>query len=346
MCIGLAKPTLDDRTRNLLDFGACGVVLHGEAFGDPSHVAELIHAIKSHAARPIFVGVDQRVAVDNSRQTAFSDLPTGHQLAEVGDVELARHVGQLMGRELRAVGVDVTLGPCLEISSGKARGASLGSDAEQVAQLAAALIRGQQAQGVAACASLFTDTGRGPDSAATPRLAYDMARLDEVELRPFHFGIQARVAGIRLGQVHLDALDPKTPALLSRAIVFGLLRQRMGYRGMVMIDDVNGMGLANRYGWATLGALGVMSGADCFLCLKRPGSAFELIDAIERGVDEGTILPERLEAARRRIAPLLHRYVHDPGPRPDLSRLGGRRLDPGIDASTHVGPGTLTADED
>lgn len=120
-----------------------------------------------------------------------------------------------------------------------------------------------------------------------------------------------------------------------------------------MIDDVDDRAFSSHYSRDLIARLGVSSGADCFLCATRPESAFELIDAIERGVRSLEILPERIESARRRIAPLLHRYVKEPGGAPDLScfadakeaTLAGFSLDPGVDASTHVSPGALAAHE-
>jgi beta-N-acetylhexosaminidase len=163
-----------------------------------------------------------------------------------------------------------------------------------------------------------------------------------------------------VGHLFFDALDERAPASMSRAIVFGLLRQKLGYRGLVVIDDVDDPALIAGHSRAMIARLGVASGADCFLCARHPETAFDLIRAIDQGVRAGEILPERIESARRRIAPLLHRYVRGVGSTLDQSAgaylvqkgqdqsgltLSAASLDPGVDAASHVGPRSLATDK-
>lgn len=357
MCVGHSSAALCDGARALLDAGVCGVILRDAAFCDAASAAELIHALKRYAARPLFVGVDHRTLENVREDSGISPLSLGREWARSADVELARRVGEVLGRELRAVGVDMTLGPCVNVSpESSGRRPEGGPTApELVAEMGAALIEGQQSEGVAACAMYFPGQAEGLPGAdgQLHAVPHGIATLEETELRSFRAAAAARVAGMMVGHTLFSALDDKVPASLSRAIVFGLLRQRLGYRGLVMIDDVDSRALKERYSRDAIARLGVASGADCFLCMNRPETAFELIAAIDRGVSEGEILPERIESARRRIAPLLHRYVRDSA-RPALPPLGaGSRpgahnsasLDPRVDASSHVSPGPLTTDE-
>lgn len=358
MCVGHSSSVLSDGVRALLDVGVCGVILWGAAFRDAESAGELIYALKRYAARPLFVGVDHRTLEQLSCDSPIGRLPLGHKLGEGGDVELARHVGEVLGQELRSAGVDMTLGPCVNVSGvsvdrGLGKTAS-SSRADLAAKMGAAMILGQQSEGVAACATYFPGGAGGAlgDDSPIATIPHGVAALEETELQPFRAASAARVAGMMVGHTRFTALDERVPASLSRAIVFGLLRQRLGYRGLVMIDDVDSRALLGRYDRDAIARLGVASGADCFLCMKRPETALELITSIERGVGMGEILPERIESARRRIAPLLHRYVRDSAPAvPPLgvgSRFGSpqdRPLDPGVDAPSHMSPGALTADE-
>ncbi len=333
MCVGHSSTSLCDRTRALLDAGVCGVVLQPPAVESPTSLFELIQSIKKYARRPLFVGVDHQTLQEKQRELGLSPLPLGLHLARSKDTELARHVGQTLGRKLRAVGIDLTLGPCVEIGpldSTLPCDRSLGSDAELAARLGAALIEGQQSEGVAACAQHFPGHGSGCTSQERElsHLSHGLERLESVELIPFRAAAHARVAGMMLGHIVVDSIDDQLPASLHRAIVFGLLRQKLSYRGLLMIDDVDSHAFCTHYSRDTIARLGVSSGADCFLCGRRPESAFELIDAIERGVRAGEILPERIESARRRIAPLLHRYVKGPEDSPDLSCFGTTPLTP------------------
>lgn len=328
MCVGMGSAQLDDQVRALIDVGVSGVVLNQKRLDRPESVAELIHSIKSYAARPLFVAVDHEGAGRSRLQGGFTRLPEATELGRLADPELARSIGQILGKELRAVGVDMTLGPVLDLSTNPNNESmsrrSLGSDPERVADLAAAMISGQQSEGVAACGKHFPGHGDTyqDSNLALPELNHGVSRLEKVELKPFEAAIEARMAGMMVGHILFRVLDEVLPASLSRAIVFGLLRQKLAYRGFLMIDDVDMVALSQRFTKAEIAVRGVLSGADCFLCGRRPQSAFELIEAIVAGVNTGEIPPERIESARRRVAPLLHRYARDPGSNPDLAHVG------------------------
>src|SRR5690606_32722857 len=169
-------------------------------------------------------------------------------------------------------------------------------------------------EGVASIGKHFPGHGETPpgEDDDLPRMPHRFSRLEEVELRPFRAAMDARVAGIMVGHLVFEALDGRLPASLSRAIVFGLLRQKMSYRGVVMIDDVDSGGLERHHSRDVVALRGIASGADCFLCARRPESAWELISALENGLRNGSVVPERLEVARRRIDQVLHRYAQRP----------------------------------
>jgi beta-N-acetylhexosaminidase len=156
--------------------------------------------------------------------------------------------------------------------------------------------------------------------------SHTIARLEEVELRPFSAAVAARVAAMMVSHVFLSELDAESPASLSRPIIFGLLRQKLGYRGLLMIDDVDRVPFGRRFSHETVAIRGIASGADCFLCASHPMTAFSLIGALDRALREGAVMPERLEAARRRVAPVLHRYVQEPSPAAQLNRIFGDPL--------------------
>jgi len=343
--VGHAKAVMDDRLARLLDAGICGVLLSDSAYERPDWVATLTHDIKRRAGREVFVAVDHEGGSRHSeRGGGFSRLPNARRLGQTEDVELARHVGHVLGRELRAVGVDMTLGPAIDVASNPdnpaLRDRALHADPTLVAALGAALIEGQQSEGVAACVKHFPGHGDTVfDSKVTlPILPHGVSRLEEVELPPFVGAINARCAGMLVGHISFAALDRDHPASLSRPIIFGLLRQKLGYRGFVLIDDIDMGALSREFTRDHVAVSGIASGADCFLCACRPESAFEVIDAIERGVERGDILPERLEAARRRTRSLLHKYYQDAGPHPNLDVVGRQTTFEALDELSKMPP--------
>lgn len=352
MCVGLRADALTEETRLLIDKGVAGVVLLDQIWEGPDALAAAVYEIKSYAARKIFVALDlpggRRGSSTGGGEAGLLALGPGFgsrlsaaRLGELDDPELARSEGQNLGRILCAAGVDLTLGPMLNLRDrqmAEATGtACLGEAAAKVARLGAALIEGQQSEGVAAAGKYFPGLGQAPlrSPAGLPRISLGTDELEEKDLLPFKEGISCHMAGAVVGHTYLSALDSQLPASLSRGVLVGLLRQRLGFRGFVMTDDVDSVRLRAAHSAEQVASLGAQNGIDCFLCASRPASSLEMAASIARAVDSGVIMPERIEAARRRLAPLLHRYVksaslpptsvHDPrdlesGARPDQAK--------------------------
>jgi beta-N-acetylhexosaminidase len=327
-CVGFDGPELNSDLEKLLDLGVGGVLLYGTRDEGPEHVAALIDAIKRHAARPLFVAVDQEGGDFTRLRDGFTPLPPLRALGNTGSSELAARLGRLIGEELRAVGADVCLGPVLDVDTNPDNPIigerSLGRDASLVARLGTALAKGLQASGVAASGKHFPGHGDTSQDSNTslPCLPHDVTRLESVELPPFAAAVEARLAAIVAAHVIFSPLDRTRPASLSRPVLYGLLRAKLGYRGVVLCDDVDMAAVAEHFGPERVATYGVNASVDCFVCARRPESAYEIVEAIVKGVESQVVLPERVEAANRRLTALLHRYARPANAAPDLSRVG------------------------
>lgn len=347
-CVGFFGATLDAELRSLLGRGVGGVVLYPPEGITPEAVAALVRSIKSYAPRPLFIAIDHEGGDHARLREGFTRLPPMRALGNTGDRALARAVGRLIGRELRAVGVDVCLGPVLDVATNPDNpiigDRSLSPDPRVVAELGTALASGMQEASVAPCGKHFPGHGDTTEDSnlALPSLPHDMARLESVELPPFEAAVQARMPAISAAHVLFTPLDREHPASISRAVLYGLLRAKMGYRGVVICDDVDMAAVEKNFGLEMVAVDGVNASVDCFLCGRKPSSAHTLVDAIVRGVKRGVILPERVEAAGRRLSALLHRYARPPVESPDLGVLRSREhLE--LAAALHEGRGAEVA---
>ena len=236
-CVGFHGTSPSPEVKELVRRGVHGVILFARNVVDAEQVAALVAELKTYAGRPLLVAVDQeggRVARLRGPQ-GFTELPPMRALGERGDAALAREVGALLGRELRAVGIDQDYAPVVDVDTNPANPVigdrAFSRDPEVVGRLGAALAEGLQAQGVAACAKHFP--GHGDTSQDShlelPCLPHAMERLDRVELAPFRALARAGVAAVMTAHVVFEALDPVRPATLS-AKVMRLLRERDGER--------------------------------------------------------------------------------------------------------------------
>ncbi len=316
--VGESETTLSDATRALLDRGVSSVLVYSSDFETPESAAALVHSIKTYAGRPVCVAIDHEGGRWVRVRSGFTTLPTMAELGRLGDVRLAEDFGHVIGRELRSIGIDLCLGPVLDVATNPRNPVigerSLGDDPTLVGDLGTAIVRGMQAEGVAACGKHFPGHGdtQSDSNVKLPVLPHGVARLEDVELRPFSRAVGSRIAAMLVGHILFRALDPKHPASLSRPILYGLLRQKLGYRGFVLVDDIDMGALTSHFTHSEIATLGIAAGADAFLCARAPNSAHALISAIAEGIERGTVLPERVETARRRADALIHRHALGP----------------------------------
>jgi beta-N-acetylhexosaminidase len=256
----------------------------------------------------------------------FTELPPMRALGRTGDVALARDLGALLGRELRAVGVDQDYAPVVDVDSNPLNPVigdrALSADPAVVARLGVALALGIQAEGVAACAKHFP--GHGDTSQDShldlPRLPHGIERLRAVELPPFAALARAGVAAVMTAHVVFEAIDPGRPATLSAAAL-RLLRDECGFRGAVLSDDLEMKAVAANFPLEEAVPDAVNAGVDGLLVCRTPEVQHRAIDALRRAVERGRVPAERLQAARSRIAALLGWAGPPPEPRQVRGRL-------------------------
>ena len=347
-CVGFhgKSPSLD--VLELIRRGVYGVILFGRNVETAEQVAELSAALKRAAGRPLMVTVDQeggRVARLKA-PLGFTEVPTMRAIGETGSAGLAREVGALLGRELRAVGIDQDYAPVVDVDSNPANPVigdrSFGRDPEMVGRLGAALAQGLQSEGVAACAKHFP--GHGDTSQDShrhlPRLPHAIARLEAVELAPFRALAAAGVASVMTAHVVFEALDPARPATLSPDVM-RLLRERCGFEGPAISDDLEMKAVSEHFSLEQAVPDTILAGVDGFLVCHTAERQHRAIDLLRKAVEDGRVRQERLAEATRRILQL-RRFAGGP---PEVGQVADRlraakrldlaarlpRVDPGRD---------------
>lgn len=284
--VGYHGTELPDDYRDLLQRGLAGAILFRRnlRFGDDGALdlpALVKHTTQIHAAGaaqgldlPVVCSVDQEGGAVARLKAPLTILPPMRRLGERGDQALIERVGRQLGRELLACGFNVDYAPVLDVDTNPANpiigDRSFSRDPAAVAELAGALLRGLQAEGVLGCGKHFPGHGdTDVDShLALPSLPHGMQRLQEVELLPF-----ARLAGelqlVMTAHVLFPALDAQWPATLSPQILGPLLRVYCGYQGVIVSDDLEMKGVANVLDAAGCVERGLAAGVDLFLVCSR-----------------------------------------------------------------------------
>jgi beta-N-acetylhexosaminidase len=325
--VGFYGKTVTDDLKTLVDRGVGGVIFFARNVGTPGEVADATSSIKRLAARPLFVALDQEGGQVSRLRKGFTEVPPMRALGVSGNAVLAHEVGALIGREVRAVGFDMNYAPVLDIDTNPDNpiiaARSFGRTPELVSELGVALAAGLESVGVAACGKHFP--GHGDTSQDShlelPRLPHSLERLEQVELKPFAAAVKAGIPSMMTAHVIFEPLDPIYPATMSRPVLHGILREKMGYDGLIVTDDIEMRAIADHFGVEDTVVRGLNAGVDHFLCCHTAEIAHRAIEAIIHAVEKGVISRETLETANRRIARFADRYAHAPLVKPDLSVL-------------------------
>jgi beta-N-acetylhexosaminidase len=286
-----------------LDEGLGGICLFAYNVGDG--LAELTESLR--AVRPdVLIGIDEEGGdVTRLEVARGSSYPGNGALGAVDDVSLTERVAASIGADLAAVGINLDFAPVADVNENPLNPVigvrSFGSSPELVARHVAAFVRGLQRQGVAACAKHFPGHGNTEQDShlELPVVAGDIRQ----GLEPFRAAIEAGVDSIMTAHVLVPALD-NLPATLSLEIVTGLLRDELGYRGLVIADALEMKAVSETYGIERSAVLAIAAGVDALLIGHDLGE--EAVDAVRaalaQAVADGELDEDRLAEAAGRVA--------------------------------------------
>lgn len=315
LTVGFLGRDLSDPLKRLLDRGVAGVVLFSRNIGTRHQLSVLTQSIKEYAGRSLYIGVDQEGGVVQRLRDGFTRIPPMRALGSIGDVGVAERLGRLVGRELRAVGIDVNYAPVLDVDTNPNNpvigSRSFSRHPEVVAQLGVAFGRGLEAMGVASCGKHFPGHGDTEQDShfELPRVSHSIERLREVELVPFRSWTEAALASVMTAHVIFEPVDSELPATMSSKVLQGILREDIGYKGLVFSDDLEMKAIADHYGIEQAAILGVNAGVDNFLCCHTEGVAHRFIETVASAVDDGRIDEERFFEAQKRVTCFLERWA-------------------------------------
>jgi beta-N-acetylhexosaminidase len=241
---------------------------------------------------------------------------------------LARKFALALAAELKAVGINLDYAPVLDVLTNPRNPVigdrALSEQAERVAVLGRAIIEALQGEGLAACGKHFP--GHGDTVADShdelPLVEHPPERLREVELVPFREAIAADVASIMTAHVLMPAIDEDRPATLSPRAVDGMLKGELGYRGLVLSDDLEMKAISGRYAPGEAAPLAIAAGCDAFLvCGPDSQKHVEALEGVIHAVESEQLPLTRVEDALARHRRVKERFLVGEPPRFDERRL-------------------------
>ncbi len=283
-----------------LELGVGGFVL---APAPQDDVRAITKELRTRSRQPLLIAATMERGAGQSLRGA-TGLPPLAALASLGDPDVIRKAARLTAREARTLGVTWALAPVLDLDSNPENpivgSRSLGADPALVARLGSAWIEACQQEGVLACAKHFPGHGRTATDSHLERSSVRVTRheLMETDLVPFRAAIKAGVASVMTAHVAFPSLDPAgPPTTLSMAIVRVLLRERLGFDGLVVTDSLDMRGLTSTVSDADAGVAALFAGCDLVL---MPTDLDATVAALEEAIVAGTLDAELLLRSQRR----------------------------------------------
>ena len=281
--------------------------------GTPTRQADLTKEYQALARTPLLVSMDAEWGSGMRFKSDGYSFPRQMTLGAMGSdgLKTAEQMGYWIGEQLREIGVHLNFAPVVDVNNNAENPVintrSFGESREKVSQYGVAYMKGLHAAEVAACAKHFPGHGdTDVDSHLDlPVILHDRTRLDSIELYPFRKLIAAGVPAIMVAHLHIPALDdrPNRPTTLSKATVQGLLREELGYEGLIITDAMEMKGVTRHFSPGEAEVLAIEAGND-MICL--PSNPRTVHKKLLQAVRSGRITSEELEFHVKKVLSLKH----------------------------------------
>ena len=294
--------------------GVGGVIM---SVGTPTDVAAKLNDLQRHARIPLLVAADLETGAGFRMRGAVhlpgridlggaTDFPPLMAVGATGDTSLAYEMGRITAIEARAIGVHVPFAPVLDVNNNPDNPIinvrSFGADPQEVSRMGISFMQGIQDHGAIATGKHFPGHGDTDTDShqALPVIRHDRIRMDSVELHPFQEAVDAGIGGIMTAHISVSSLNGGLlePSTLSSAVLTGLLREDMGFDGLIFTDAMDMSAIARTYRAGEAAVRAIEAGADVIL---MPPSVEQAIDGIVEAVNSERLSEARIDESVMRI---------------------------------------------
>lgn len=284
------------------------VVGEPNKYFSPDENAEFLNELQALSKLPLIISLDQEGGCRSDINRNNAMVYASHMCFGVADdPELTYKVAKATAEEFKSMGINQIQSPICDVFRYQGRqtmkAATFGENAEAVAKHVIAMKRGFQDGGVLSMGKHFPGYGSIATDAhkGTAHITKTVEELEKEDIVPFKKLIDDGVDGIMMGHVIVDAIDPKYPATLSRTLTTGYLREKLGFKGIIMTDAMRMKAIQDNYGTGAASVLAIKAGCDLVLLRGDWNHFKDGYDAILEAAKNGDISEEILNASVLRI---------------------------------------------
>lgn len=300
-------------TQLIRDYNLGGAIYFSRNVQSPDQLANLSMKLQTLAKEsstglPLFISIDQEGGIVSRLPGSATVFPGNMALGAVNDPEKVYEMAKVVATELKALGVNINLAPVLDINNNPQNPVigvrSYGENPAMVSELGSAYIRGLQDAGVLACGKHFPGHGDTDFDShlALASVPHPKERLYEVELKPFRAAIATGLASIMSAHVIFPAFEPEgMPGTLSKRVLTELLRNELGFDGLILTDCMEMKAIDDHYGSGEAAVRAVEAGVDQVLVSHTFEKQMESYQALLHAVETGRLSMERIDQSVARI---------------------------------------------
>jgi len=309
----------DDNIKNFIDkYKPGGFILFQRNVKDTAQVRTLLKGLKDYNNStntiPLFLSVDEEGGRVSRLPADFKKLPSNGVIGIANSERLSQNIGEVLGDSLQSLGYNMNFAPVLDINSNPDNpiigDRSFGSNPDLVSRLGIANMKGIQSKGIVSVVKHFP--GHGDTSVDShlglPVVNNDLQRLNSFELVPFKKAIDEGAGGIMVAHILLPKIDNLNPASISKPIITDILRNQLGYDGMVITDDMTMGAIVKNYDIGDASVKSLQAGSDIILVCHNTDTMVYVIEKIKTAINTGTISMKDIDKKLLRILKTKERF--------------------------------------
>jgi beta-N-acetylhexosaminidase len=315
---GIKNTTATKNTLSLINYHKVGgIIFYAENIEDSKQTLKLLNQLKEvneKNALPLFLGIDQEGGRISRLPKEIINLPSNEEIGKMDNPDFSYDIGSLLGKELNAFGFNMDFAPVMDVNSNPDNpiigNRSYGNDPDLVSKLGIQTMKGIQSQNVISVIKHFPGHG---DTAVDSHLKLPIVHkslneLNELELIPFKQAIANGADVVMIAHILIPKLDQKFPSSMSKPIITDLLRNQLGFDGVVITDDMTMKAITDNYDIGSSSVQSVKAGSDLILVAHNYYKIVSIVEAIEKAVNAGEISEERINESVERILNLKKKY--------------------------------------
>lgn len=335
--VGMEGTQLNEQTRRLIEkYHVGGFIFYRDNIQDTHQALSLFNDLKRTNANvtpvPLWMSVDEEGGRVSRLPKEFLQLPSNQAIGQINDVQFSEEIGRTIGGLLSSFGLNMIFAPVLDVNSNPNNPVigerSFGNDAKLVSKLGIAAMEGIRSEQVVPVIKHFP--GHGDTSVDShldlPVIDHDMNRLRALELVPFADAIERQADAVMIAHLLMPELDPRNPATFSKRIITDLLREELGFQGVVISDDMAMGAIDENYDIGATSVQAILAGANIVLIGHEDEKKISVIEALNKAVNDGTISKELLDDRVYAILKLKQAYgiTDDAAEGPDIESFNNR----------------------